>query len=62
MIEGVNGNRKLFRKEVNNEKRGKVESYSRIKDGMGGWHKERMKCEETCGSPKCEKSLRPKSR
>ena len=36
MIEGVNGNRKLFRKEVNNEKRGKVESYSRIKDGMGG--------------------------
>ena len=31
----VNGNRKLFWKEVNNAKGGKVESSSRIKDGNG---------------------------
>ena len=31
----VNGNRKLFWKEVSNTKRGKVESCSRIKDGNG---------------------------
>ena len=33
--EVVNGNRKLFWKEVSNAKGGKVESYSRIKDGNG---------------------------
>ena len=33
MNEDVNGNRILFWKEVSNAKRGKVESYSRIKDG-----------------------------
>ena len=33
MNEGVNGNRKLFRKEVSNAKGGKVEGCSRIKDG-----------------------------
>ena len=44
MNEDVNGNRKLFWKEVSNVKRGKVESCSRIKDGNGGWHRERMKC------------------
>ena len=31
----VNGNRKLFWKEVSNAKGGKVESCSRIKDGNG---------------------------
>ena len=31
----VNGNRKLFWKEVNNAKGGKVESCSRIEDGNG---------------------------
>ena len=36
----VNGNRKLFWKEVSNAERGKVESCSRIKDGYG-----KMKCE-----------------
>ena len=35
MNEEVNGNRKLFWKEVSNEKGGKVESWSRIKDGNG---------------------------
>ena len=45
MNEDVNGNRKLFWKEVSNAKGGKVESCSRIKDGMGGWHKERMNYE-----------------
>ena len=33
MNEDVNGNRKLFWKDVSNAKRGKVESCSRIKDG-----------------------------
>ena len=33
MNEDVNGNRKLFWKEVSNAKGGKVESCSRIKDG-----------------------------
>ena len=45
MNEDVNGNKKLFWNEVSNAKGGKVESYSKIKDGNGGWHKERMKCE-----------------
>ena len=31
----VNGNRKLFRKEVSNPKRGKVKSCSRVQDGNG---------------------------
>ena len=31
----VNGNRKLFWKEVNNAKEGNVESCSRIKEGNG---------------------------
>ena len=35
MNEDVNGNRKLFWKEVSNVKGGKVESCSRIKDGSG---------------------------
>ena len=35
MNEDVNGNGKLFWKEVGNTKGGKVESYSRIKDGDG---------------------------
>ena len=35
MNENVNGNRKLFWKEVSNAKGGKVESCSRIKDGNG---------------------------
>ena len=35
MNEDVNGNRKLFWKEVSNAKGGKVESCSRIKDGNG---------------------------
>ena len=33
--EDVNGNRKLFWKEASNEKGGKVESCSRIKDRNG---------------------------
>ena len=33
MNKDVNGNRKLFWKEVNNAKGGKVDSCSRIKDG-----------------------------
>ena len=35
MNEDVNGNRKLFRKEVSNAKRKKVESCSRVKDVNG---------------------------
>ena len=35
MNEDVNGNKKLFWKEVSNVKGGKVESCSRIKDGNG---------------------------
>ena len=35
MNQDMNGNRKLFWKEV---------SCSKIRDGKGGWHKERMKC------------------
>ena len=35
MNEDVNGNRKLFWKEVSNAKGGKVESCSRIKGGNG---------------------------
>ena len=35
MNENVNGNRKLFWKEVSNVKGGKVESCSRVKDGNG---------------------------
>ena len=35
MNESVNGNRKLFWKEVSNAKVGKVESCNRIKDGNG---------------------------
>ena len=35
MNEDVNGNRKLFWKEVSDAKGGKVESYSRIKNGNG---------------------------
>ena len=35
MNEGVNGNKKLFWKEVSNAKGGKVESCSRVKDGNG---------------------------
>ena len=35
MNEDLNGNRKLFWKEVSNVKGGKVESCSRIKDGYG---------------------------
>ena len=35
MNENVNGNRKLFSKEVSNAKGQKVESCSRIKDGNG---------------------------
>ena len=33
MNEDVNGNRKLFWKEVSNAKEGKVESCGRVKDG-----------------------------
>ena len=35
MNQDVNGNRKLFRKEVTKANRGKVESCSTIKDGNG---------------------------
>ena len=35
MNEDVNGNRKLFWKELNNAKGGKVENCTRIKDGNG---------------------------
>ena len=35
MNEDVNGNKKLFWKEISNAKGGKVESCSRIKDGNG---------------------------
>ena len=35
MNEDVNGNKRLFWKEVSNSKGGKVESCSRIKDGNG---------------------------
>ena len=35
MNEDVNGNRKLFWKEMSNAKGGKVESCSRVKDGNG---------------------------
>ena len=37
MNKDVNGNRKLFWKEVSNAKGRKVESCSRIKDGNGRW-------------------------
>ena len=50
MNEDVNENRKLFWKEVSNAKRGKVESCSRIKDGMGGWHRGRTKYERSGNS------------
>ena len=43
----VNGNRKLFWKEVSNGKGGNVESYSRLKDGNGRLDRERMKCERS---------------
>ena len=42
MNEDLNGNMKLFCKEVSNSKRGKVESCSRVKDGNGRLRKERM--------------------
>ena len=45
MNEDVNGNRKGFWNEVSNEKGGKVESSSRIKDGNGRLAQKRMKCE-----------------
>ena len=35
MNQGVNGNRRLFWKEVSNVNGGKVENSSRIKDGIG---------------------------
>ena len=35
MNQDVNGNRKLFWKEMSNTKRGRVENCSRIKDGNG---------------------------
>ena len=35
MNEDMNGNRKLFWKEVSNAKGGKVERCSRVKDGNG---------------------------
>ena len=35
MNEEVNGNRKMYWKEMSNAKGGKVESYSKIKDGNG---------------------------
>ena len=35
MNEDVNGKKKLFWKEMGNAKGGKVERYSRIKDGNG---------------------------
>ena len=36
MNENMNGNKKLFWKEVNNTKGGNVENCSRIKDVIGG--------------------------
>ena len=36
MNKDVNGNRKLFRKEASKENGGKVESCSKIKDGIMG--------------------------
>ena len=43
MNEDVNGNRKLFWKEVSNAKGGKLESCSRVKDGWlaQGWDEAR---------------------
>ena len=35
MNQDVNGNRKLFRKDVSKENRGKVESWNRMKDENG---------------------------
>ena len=35
LYQGVNGNRKLFWKEVSKANGGKVENWSRIKDGNG---------------------------
>ena len=43
MNEDVNGNGKLFWKEVSNAKGGKVESFSRVKDGNGRLHRGRTK-------------------
>ena len=40
MSQDVNGNMKLFWKEMS-----KVESCSRVKEGMGGWHFERLRWE-----------------
>ena len=40
MYQGVNGNKKLFWKEVSNSKEGKVVSCSRIDDGNGRLGKE----------------------
>ena len=50
MNEDVIGNRKLFQKEVSNTKVGKVEERvaADYRMGMGGWHRERMKCERLC--------------
>ena len=48
MNEDVNGNRKLFWKEVSNEKGGKVESCSRIKDGNGRLAQEENEVQKIC--------------
>ena len=41
----IDGNKKLFWKELTKVNRGKVETWNRIKDGNGGWHWERRKFE-----------------
>ena len=41
MNQDVNGNRKLFWKEVSKVNGGKVQSCTIVKVGMGGWHSEK---------------------
>ena len=45
MNQDVNGNRKLFWKEMSKANRGKVEGCIRIKDRKGGYHWKMLKCE-----------------
>ena len=45
MNQDVDGNRILFLKDMSKVNRRKVESYSRIKARVGGWHWEMMKYE-----------------
>ena len=47
MNEDINGNMKLFWKEVSNKKGGKMDNCSKIKDEIRCWHRGRTKCERS---------------